>query len=160
MDSLPHDVQPMRPRPTVYRGVLMRSTLESQVAQMLDSIPGITWEYEPARYADPTGSWLPDFVVRGLPCHLFIEVKGPPQTAEQRAETLRQMLRVWGSAPAVGLATWTPATLDGAPFELLRQGLPIVRLALTACPRCGAGRIIRTDGATRSTCRSCSAAAA
>lgn len=160
MGSLPHDDDGMRPRRTVYRGILMRSTLEAHVARTLDTIPGISWEYEPARYIDRTGDYLVDFVVRGLPCHLFLEVKGPPQSAEQRADTLRRMLRVWGSAPEAGLTIWTPATLDGEPFAVIRQDHAIVRAALARCERCGVGRIVSVDTPHRSVCRPCDIAAA
>jgi hypothetical protein len=159
MASLPHDVDLLRPRKTVYRGILMRSTLESRVAQILDTMPALTWEYEPARYADTTGGYLPDFVVRGLPCHLFLEVKGPPQSAEQRAETVRGMLRVWASVPDAGLSIWTPATLHGEPFEVIRQGQPIARALLAMCAGCGAGRIVNADVPQRQVCRVCEVAA-
>ncbi len=159
MGSLPHDANPFRPRKTVYRGTLMRSTLESRAAQVLDTIAAISWEYEPARYADATGGYLPDFVVRGLPCPLFLEVKGPPQTDEERADTLRGMLRVWASVPDAALAIWTPATLDGEPFDRIRQGHPVTSLAVVNCEGCGVGRIVNAERPGRSLCRSCDVAA-
>lgn len=57
-------------RPTVYRGVQMRSRLEARFAAILDS-DGFEWTYEPRAYASQDGQYLPDFEVgNGL-----IEVK-------------------------------------------------------------------------------------
>lgn len=67
-------------RPTVYRGVRMRSRLEAQFAQVLDKAQ-FEWEYEPECYADQTGQYLPDFKVSAtpgqgvLPTPWFVEVK-------------------------------------------------------------------------------------
>jgi hypothetical protein len=137
----------------------MRSTLEARTAQVLDKIRGISWEYEPARYADETGDYLPDFVVRGLPCPLFIEVKGPPQTAEEEGEVRRQMIRVWASAPTAGLAIWTRATLDGSKFAVVRRGALPHDLAIARCSACGSRGFVNPTTKTRPLCRGCAAAA-
>lgn len=160
MGNLPHDREAMRPRPTVYRGTLMRSTLEARAAQILDSIPDVSWEYEPARYMDSTGGWLPDLVVRGLPCPLFIEVKGPPLADEARGTMLRSMMRVWDSVSAAGLAIWSARTLDGEPFDLIRRGSPIVALVIRRCDACGCGWFVNLAQTARRGCPSCAAAAA
>src|SRR5262245_17680947 len=107
----------------------MRSTLAARIAQVLDSMPGISWEYEPARYADPTGDWLPDFVLDGLPCPLFLEVKGPPQSSDELEATRRSMMRVWSSVPDAGLAIWRPETLDGEAFDVIRRNKPVHAVA-------------------------------
>ncbi len=59
--------------PTVYRGIQMRSRLESKWAYVFDAL-GWRWEYEPI---DLNG-WIPDFVLLGLkdfnkPC--LVEIK-------------------------------------------------------------------------------------
>jgi hypothetical protein len=158
MSRLPHDRDHLKPRPTVYKGILMRSRLEGRTAQLLDSIPGIAWEYEPAGYADQTGDWLPDFVVRGYPCPLFIEVKGPPLDADGRAAVLRSMMRVWQSVPTAGLAIWSSRTLEGEPFTLIRPDTPPITVAIWRCPECACRWLIRPDRAL-ATCRACAKAA-
>lgn len=47
-------------RPTVYRGIHMRSRLEAKAAAWLDLI-GRPWRYEPVCFADEHGEYLPDF---------------------------------------------------------------------------------------------------
>ena len=47
-------------RPTVYKGIEMRSRLEADYAAHLDR-SGVKWEYEPTCFAGPKGQWLPDF---------------------------------------------------------------------------------------------------
>lgn len=49
-------------RPTVYRGILMRSRLEARVAALLDHL-SIAWSYEPRAYKTLSGEYLPDFEV-------------------------------------------------------------------------------------------------
>lgn len=49
-------------RPTLYRGIRMRSRLEASYAAHLDADAGLyTWSYEPDCFAAPAGQWLPDF---------------------------------------------------------------------------------------------------
>ena len=50
-------------RPTVYRGVKMRSRTEARYAAALDDL-GVSWEYEPCCFADGRVQYLPDFRVR------------------------------------------------------------------------------------------------
>jgi hypothetical protein len=59
-------------RPTVYRGIRMRSRLEADYASALDR-DGETWEYEPTCFAGPDGQWLPDFRVSCM--GFYVEVK-------------------------------------------------------------------------------------
>lgn len=49
-----------RARPTLYKGIRMRSRLEADYARYLDAGPG-EWKYEPVCFAGPAGQWLPDF---------------------------------------------------------------------------------------------------
>ena len=52
----------MQPRPTVYRGVQMRSRLEARYAAAMDYL-GWEWIYEPGAFASQDGQYLPDFKV-------------------------------------------------------------------------------------------------
>jgi hypothetical protein len=67
----------LRPRPTVYKGIKMRSRLEARFAAYLDNT-GDEWVYEPRAYADERGQYLPDFEILckrcKKPCR-FVEVK-------------------------------------------------------------------------------------
>lgn len=49
-----------RARPTVYKGIKMRSRLEAGFAAWLDE-NGFEWEYEPQAFASEKGQYLPDF---------------------------------------------------------------------------------------------------
>lgn len=63
-------------RPTLYRGIQMRSRLEARVAATLDR-KDISWEYEPDCFADETGQYLPDFRVwyEASKARTYLEVK-------------------------------------------------------------------------------------
>lgn len=52
-------------RPTVYKGIQMRSRLEAGFAAWLDEC-GLYWEYEGSAYASEKGQYLPDFLVVGI----------------------------------------------------------------------------------------------
>jgi hypothetical protein len=52
----------MKGRPTLYKGIRMRSRLEADYAGSLDRT-GHKWEYEPECFADERGQWLADFRV-------------------------------------------------------------------------------------------------
>lgn len=54
----------IKARPTLYRGIQMRSRLEADYAAHMDR-NGEMWEYEPECFAGPDGQWLPDFRVNG-----------------------------------------------------------------------------------------------
>lgn len=61
-------------RPTIYRGIQMRSRLEADYAASLDQT-GDAWEYEPQCFAGPDGQWLPDFRVGKPGDYIYIELK-------------------------------------------------------------------------------------
>lgn len=66
-------------RPTVYKGIQMRSRLEAAFAAWLDKFD-MTWKYEPHAFASENGQYLPDFELPeiefiGPPARVFIEVK-------------------------------------------------------------------------------------
>lgn len=103
-------------RPTLYRGVLMRSRLEATVAEWLDARL-LKWEYEPARYSGQGGSYLPDFRlpavhIVGKPQVLHLEVKPlrldrqPP--GEWVGPLLKSMEWIWDSEPDARLAVTSP----------------------------------------------------
>lgn len=72
---------PWKARPTMYRGIQMRSRLEARIAAGLDD-RGCDWEYEPAAYGGRGGQYLPDFLVRGTAAgDIFLEVKPTVETA-------------------------------------------------------------------------------
>jgi hypothetical protein len=102
-------------RPTLYKGIQMRSRLEANFAQhYLDqSFPG-RWKYEPDCFASEAGQYLPDFSVGSV----YIEVKPAPDVVCQSAprphgvgvdtsatdEILRKMEIIWASKP--GALLW------------------------------------------------------
>lgn len=72
-------------RPTIYKGIKMRSRLEADYAAWLDKV-GWSWEYEPQCFASEDGQWLPDFAVSifGSPSHPC-----PPVLIELKPDYLR-----------------------------------------------------------------------
>lgn len=94
-------------RPTVYKGIKMRSRLEADYASALDR-DGKPWEYEPTCFAGPDGQWLPDFRVNDCgvgyvevkPAHLIEwdtrELEG---VYDRIDEILRKMTVAWLSEP-------------------------------------------------------------
>lgn len=63
-------------RPTIYRGVQMRSRLEAAWAEQFDAMEW-PWQYEPICLATTDGQYLPDFHVSipGFAEHVYVEVK-------------------------------------------------------------------------------------
>lgn len=67
-------------RPTVYKGIQMRSRLEAGYAAWLDRWH-FDWEYEPCAFAHPElGQYLPDFLLRNVvnltsASNVYVEVK-------------------------------------------------------------------------------------
>lgn len=95
-----------RGRPTVYKGIKMRSRLEASFASALDSLNGVTWTYEPQCFADATGQYLPDFLVDHRDGDLdYMEVK--PPTADT-GEALRKMHVIRSSEPSANLYVVVP----------------------------------------------------
>lgn len=52
-------------RPTLYKGIRMRSRLEADYAAKIDR-EGWEWAYEPECFGSEDGQWLPDFRVDNL----------------------------------------------------------------------------------------------
>lgn len=94
-------------RPTVYKGIQMRSRLEADFASALDR-DGQAWEYEPTCFAGPDCQWLPDFRLGG-DFTVYVELKPAYLIAwdtetyldvyERVDKILRQMTVAWLSEP-------------------------------------------------------------
>ena len=121
-------------RPTIYKGIHMRSRLEATFAQHLDhSDCGRHWRYEPECFADETGQYLPDFYatgcVSGKPCSFdshsqvvpvytggtYYEVK-PFIDDEVVADVAPRMERIWSSKDRAEahLVVIAPATIKSS----------------------------------------------
>lgn len=63
-------------RPTIYKGIQMRSRLEADYAGFLDR-PGWdgTWHYEPTCFGSDAGQWLPDFSLEYHGSRSYTELK-------------------------------------------------------------------------------------
>lgn len=112
--SLNHrKVGSLQARPTVYKGIHMRSRLEATYAAIMDN-DGFCWEFEPECFADETGQYLPDFLrwdpenpptgTRGE----YVEVKPSAAPGPATREVLRRMEIIWSSKPDALLTLWTP----------------------------------------------------
>ena len=108
---MPNISAPLTARPTVYKGVEMRSRLEAHWAQRLDGL-GADWVYESRAFADETGQYLPDFSL-SLPTErtLYLEVKAV--WPEDKIPALqRRMEIIWSSEPdallmlSIGARVW------------------------------------------------------
>ncbi len=116
-------------RPTVYKGIQMRSRLEADYASALDR-DGEKWEYEPTCFAGPDGQWLPDFrighdgiYVEVKPAYL-IEWDTPDLDGvyERVDKVLRRMTVAWLSEPQapLQLVFWSYGREQiGAPLVIL-----------------------------------------
>lgn len=103
------------PRLTEYRGVVMRSRLETEFARYLDD-ERIPWRYEPAVFGRRGHRYLPDFELVHEERHHYVEVK--PTLAEVPAAE-RKMLVIRDTHPDAVLVVacaedcrWF-ATIDG-----------------------------------------------
>lgn len=102
-------------RPTVYRGILMRSRLEATWAAAFDRAH-IPWEYEPVAFAGRAGQYLPDFRFPPIGLRsrvIYIEVRG---TLERAFLAMAQMPIIWESDPTAELRILV--TADGLSFRL------------------------------------------
>jgi hypothetical protein len=103
-------------RPTIYRGVQMRSRLEARMAQHLDEL-GWGWDYEPIAFGSEQGQYLPDFALYDEPGKyvMYVEVKPTVDYAER---VMSRMEIIWESDPDAQLGIWTG---DGAVFLTNRK---------------------------------------
>lgn len=126
-------------RPTMYRGIRMRSRTEAKVAHLLDRI-GMDWSYEGDAFAGSTGQYLPDFVVGELGDQpLIIEVK---PLSEMRVEALNKMAVVWETDPTAALLVIATDSPYFAGVEL-RDDRPPLPFCWGACDcSCGTTSLI------------------
>lgn len=109
----------IKARPTIYKGIQMRSRLEAKFAKSLDDNPTVLkWEYEPDCYADETGEYLTDFVAwdssERVAVKFFLEVK--PHVADP-VEALRRMHIIRSTEPEANLSVMVGRP-SGDGFEL------------------------------------------
>jgi hypothetical protein len=98
--AVPGAVVQIQAKPTVHRGVRMRSHLEARWASVLDAA-GVEWAYEPGPVdVGRLGLYLPDFWLPRL--RTWIEVKGPHM---ERVDKTRALARSLGRDGLVLLAT-------------------------------------------------------
>ena len=99
----------IKARPTIYRGVQMRSRTEASFAGWLDYF-SIPWEYEPLCFASGAVQYLPDFRVDAS-CDatpaIYVEVK-PTVDAAQRFVTERPYTAIFDSEPHSRVALVIP----------------------------------------------------
>lgn len=102
-------------RPTLYKGIQMRSRLEADFARWLDG-PGrqqfsfSSWEYEPQCFASEDGQYLPDFeLTRTDRKRLYLEIKPQNFPRPDALFVLPQMEIIRQSEPEadLGLIFWT-----------------------------------------------------
>lgn len=100
--------KPMTARPTIYRGIAMRSRTEARYASWLDT--WCAWQYEPFAFRDMTGEWLVDFRLEDIktswgrtPGPVFVEVKPglwlDEISPEERRMVLARMAAAFHSDP-------------------------------------------------------------
>lgn len=116
----------IKARPTTYKGVKMRSRLEAGFAHWLDQV-NFAWEYEPGAFGDGRGQYLPDFMLRDVPCMwtlspatVYVEVKPWSKVSRwldndegdltEFEREMRRMAVIWSSEPdaVLVLATNSP----------------------------------------------------
>lgn len=119
-------------RPTVYKGIKMRSRLEADYASALDR-DGETWEYEPTCFGGPEGQWLPDFRVGShsayvelKPAYLIAwDTRDLNEVYARIDKILTRMTIAWVSEPDVylHLVFWTyGAEQTDAPLSIAAAG--------------------------------------
>lgn len=133
-------------RPTLYRGIRMRSRLEATIAEWFDDRM-LTWSYEGVAYAHPGGQYLPDFrlskiMVEGVPTELYVEVKPPRLEDDQPGfvgRTLTAMESVLASDPTARLMLIGGTTDPYAmPMRWQEGDSRVLAIGLWAdCERCG-----------------------
>jgi hypothetical protein len=78
----------IKARPTMYKGIQMRSRLEADYAAALDA-KGAAWEYEPTCFASDSGQWLPDFRIDEPGGVTYVELKPAYLLDRQDNEDMR-----------------------------------------------------------------------
>jgi hypothetical protein len=100
-------------RPTIYKGIRMRSRLEARFAAGLDRamvafadvFDPAGWDYEPVCFADENGQYLPDFAYRMLDTRsgkwtqVYVEVKPRVDDDDYWKTVTDRMAIIWASEP-------------------------------------------------------------
>lgn len=138
----------IKARPTLYKGIQMRSRLEADYASSLDRA-GRSWKYEPTCFASEGAQWLPDFQASfgDVDTSTYVEVKPSGIMRELEAqgghafeqyadEILTRMSVAWLSEPeaVLMLVFWTYGATDpdfalmglrGIPWQAWGIGTPV-----------------------------------
>lgn len=120
----------IKARPTLYRGIQMRSRLEADYAASLDR-GEVEWEYEPVCFGGPDGQWLPDFRILRHGSVAYIEVKPRTLPDDQWEAILTRMTVAWLTDPRayLNLVLWSygdPArhiSFVGLPAHAAQDGI-------------------------------------
>jgi hypothetical protein len=107
-------------RPTLYKGIQMRSRLEADYAAFMDQA-GWGWKYEPIVFAGPSGQWLPDFELwpeSRVPSYVELKPESWLQEDARVAQTLDRMEIAWLSEPkaVLYLVFWRYGCRSPEPF--------------------------------------------
>lgn len=109
-------------RPTIYKGIEMRSRLEAGYAQWLDEV-GFEWTYEPKAFASDDGQYLPDFAIENVRCswldgprRVYVEVKpdaffGQFADADEATDFYNRLAIILESEPEAVVIVDQPANL-------------------------------------------------
>lgn len=155
----------MKPRPTLYRGIWMRSRLEAWFAGWLDR-QNFIWKYEPDCFAAPSGQYVPDFRVsdhapkdwleREGSASLYVEIK----PAANMADPLELAHIIWESKPTAHLLYASPDLFQP---RYLHTRAPLVAgttreidtALVFSCKQCGRTTLAASSGSWE--CRWCGA---
>jgi hypothetical protein len=141
----------IKARPTLYKGIRMRSRLEADYAAALDRM-GYDWKYEPVCFGGEAGQWLPDFLIIKDGDKVFVEVKPVSLLDRQKGESeydvigridqiLTRMSVTWLSEPDahLHLTFWdygahgdilTIAAVSGQPWYTATRYIPSIWLGM------------------------------
>ena len=112
-----------RGRPTVYKGIRMRSRLETRWARAFDAAH-IEWEYEPECFAAETlgrhSEYLPDFRLNG---RIYVEIK-PPLIGPEIHNVHMRMMNIRANVPdaPLWLIHMHPEWVGGYSIDMLATG--------------------------------------
>lgn len=127
-------------RPTLYKGIRMRSRTEADFAAYLDR-RGRQWEYEPDCYADAGGQWLPDFRVTFEDGHRrLIEVKPAQLLAPSGAECPNCVIRRVDSIIDRARIAWSSDRESTIEIVFWRYGATVPDLAIVGGAGCAGCR--------------------
>lgn len=145
-------------KPTVWRGIEMRSGLEARWAEHLDRI-GVAWEYEPQVFWLGSGKkrtgYLPDFRLTRL-ADTWLEVKGGHMIGIEKTRNLAAQLGPKGLVlvgTGVGVA-WRALPSGGASALEIGWGRCLCGVVAVG-PLGRRGSRVSTGGALGIACRAC-----